>query len=109
MTEHRRDNDARRADRAYKMWQEGLARGLANLDWYREEIQEERPTITGLVIRCDPGDEEGVLVVIKGYEGTVWKVAFHRADTISAAVSEVGNRLRNGSLRWKEDAYADSK
>lgn len=109
MTEHRRDNDAPKADRAYAKWIQGLANGLGHIDTYRDEIQEERPTLVAIVIKCDPDDESGVLAVIKGYVGASPWVAFHRADAVSACISEVGNRLRNGSLKWREDTPYENK
>ena len=109
MTEHRRDHDAPKADRAHKKWLAGLVNGLLNLETYNTEIQEGRPTLTQVTVKCDPDDEQGVLIVLKGYEGTSWVVAFHRDTTLSAAISGVGNRLRNGSLKWRADEYADSK
>lgn len=109
MTEHRRDNDAPRSDRAHRKWLDGLARGLLNLETYNTDIQEGRPTLTQVTVKCDPDDEQGVLIVLKGYEGSAWVVAFHREGTLSAAVAGVGNRLRNGSLKWRKDEYANGK
>lgn len=109
MTEHRRDNDAPGSDRAHKKWLRGLANGLLAIETYNSEIQEERPTLTQVTVKCDPDDEMGVLVVLKGYQGSLWYVAFHREDTLSAAISGVGNRLRNGSLKWREDGRDNAK
>ncbi len=106
---HRRENDAGRSDRAFKKWQEALARGLGYLDMYREDIQEDRPTITEIRLKCDPDDEAGVLAVVKGYVGSEWFVAFHRTESISSCITEVGNRLRNGSLKWRKDTPYEGK
>jgi hypothetical protein len=106
---HRRENDAPKADRAYAKWQAGLATGLANLEVYRDEIQEGRPTLTELRFKCDPEDDQGVLAIVKGYQGSQWFVAFHRADSLATCVAEVGNRLRNGSLKWREDTPYESR
>ncbi len=105
MSEHRRKHDAPASDRAHKKWLSGLANGLNHIDNYVDEVQEGKPTLTRFTVRCDPDDEEGVLVVCKGYIGTEWHVAFHRGDTVSEAISGLGNRLRNGSLRWRVDEY----
>lgn len=102
---HRRDNDAPKADRAHKRYIEELARGVLNIDRYVEEIQEARPTLVGVKVRCDVTDEMGVLVILTGYEGSKAMVAFHRDITVSAALQGVGNRLRNGSLKWRVDQY----
>lgn len=96
------DKKTKRSDKAYDKWVEGIARGVLHIEGYLSEIQEERPTLTELRVKCDPDDEEGVLVVFKGYLGGQECVAFHRDGTISAALTGAGNRLRNGSLAWRE-------
>ena len=108
MTNHRRDNDARGSDAAHKRWLEGIASGVTNIEAYQQAIQEEKPTLTSFTVRCDPDDEKGVLLVLKGYIGSKWYVAFHGDTTITMAMSGAGNRLRNGSLKWKEDDYANN-
>lgn len=107
-TNHRRDNDAPKADKAYRKWMDGLAGGLLQIGTYQQTIQEEKPTLVEFRVKCDPDDEKGVLVIVKGYLGAEWYVAFHRAETVGEAVQGLGNRLRNGSLKWKEDVpYGD--
>lgn len=99
-------NDARKtqkSDKMYDAWLGGIADGVLRTQHYIREIQEERPTLIEVRIKCDPDDERGVLVILKGYLGNQDMVAFHRDENYAAAVTSVGNRLRNGSLRWKED------
>lgn len=108
-TNHRRDNEARRSDKAFRKMQEGLAQAIFYIDQYREEVQEERATLTSFIVKCDYDDEAGVLLVIKGYEGSTWRVSFHRGTTVTEALTGLGNRLRNGSLKWRDDDYANSK
>lgn len=102
-TEHRRDNDAPRGDRAVKKLLEKLGWSLLHIETYVESIQEERPTLVGFRVKCDPDDEQGVLVIGSGYLGSEDMVCFHRDSTVSDAVSGFGNRLRNGSLKWRVD------
>lgn len=98
----------RRSDKAYQKWHEGIASGVLYIETYQGDIQEERPTLTEVRLKCDPDDEEGVLVILKGYMGSQEYVAFHRDSTISAALTGAGNRLRNGSLAWREEKpYGD--
>ena len=108
-TNHRRDHDAASSNRAFEKYVQGLARGLMNIDMYHQDIQEGRPTLTKIIIKCDPDDEQGVLIIGSGYEGGTWKVCFHRDVDIPATVTGFGNRLRNGSLKWKDDDYANKK
>lgn len=93
-----------RSDKSYGKWLEGIALGVTRTERYIEEIQEERPTLTDVRIKCDPDDERGVLIIAKGYIGNQDYVAFHRDTSYSMALTALGNRLRNGSLHWREDA-----
>jgi len=93
----------RTSDKAYTKWLEGVARGVISIENYNIAIQEEKPTLTEFRVKCDPDDEEGVLVVLKGYVGQQEFVSFHRDTTVTAALTSVGNRLRNGSLNWREE------
>ena len=104
-TNHRRDHDAPASQRAYERMVLDIAHAILNVDLYCEQIQEARPTLTRVLIKCDPDDEMGVLVIGTGYEGSLWLSCFHRDITIAAAITGFGNRLRNGSLKWKEDSY----
>lgn len=97
------ERSSRRSDKAYTKWREGIATGVVHTEAYIDAIQEERPTVTEIRIKCDPDDEEGVLIILKGYLGSDSYVAFHRDETYSAALTAVGNRLRNGSLKWRID------
>lgn len=103
MGQQQDEQKARSSDNAHAKWLRGIAQGVVHTENYVDAIQEERPTLIEVRIKCDPDDEEGVLVILKGYLGSVNYVAFHRDSTYTAAVSTVGNRLRNGSLKWRED------
>ncbi len=55
------------------------------------------------------GEEGDVLVVLKaeGSEGN--QVAFHSGDRVDDVIIGVAARLRNGSLKWREDKPYDGK
>ena len=108
-TNHRRDNEARASDAAYKRWVANLAKAITNMDSYRREVQEDAPTLVSFMVKCDPDDERGVLIVAKGYVGNAWLVAFHRGDSIEDALKGLGDRLQNRSLQWKEDTPYGTK
>jgi hypothetical protein len=93
----------RGSDKAHDKWLMGIALGVVSVENYVEAIQEERPTLTEVRIKCDPDDEQGVLVILKGYLGSQDYVAFHRDSSFTSAITSAGNRLRNGSLKWRED------
>ncbi len=82
----------------------GLALGA--LDKYRDAPGHDAPALLGLSIKCDPGDELGILVVARGMSEDGYVVAFHRDETILDAVVGMSRRLRNHTAKWKEDEYA---
>lgn len=102
-TNHRRDGDAPRSDKAYDRWAGEIVRALGNIETYQSEIQEGRPTLVSFRIKCDPDDEKGVLLIAKGYQGSQAFVAFHGDVTVTSAIVGFGNRLANGSLKWREE------
>ena len=60
-------------------------------------------------IKVRYGEEGDVLVVVKaeGSEGN--QVAFHSGDRVDDVVIGLANRLRNGSLKWREDKPYEQK
>lgn len=76
------------------------------IDKYRDATHHDAPQLTGLVIKCDPADEQGVLVIAKGYTEDAYVVSFHRDETVVAAVTGMAKRLQNQTAKWKEDEYA---
>lgn len=83
-----------------------IARDVLTLENYVHEGDEERPTIFSITVKCDPMDEQGVLLVLRGYFPQSAVVAFQRGDTLSQALAQAGRRLKNKSMKWKEDQYA---
>ena len=80
---------------------------INDLDKVREATHHDQPILTGLTIRCDPSDEQGVLVIAKGYTDDGWVVAFHRDETVREALVGMSKRLKNHTAKWKEDKYAN--
>lgn len=108
-TEHRRDQEAKSSTVRYNKWLMDTGRGVLNIEAYQEAIQEDRPTLTKVTVKCDPDDEEGVLLIVNGYQAAEWLVAFHREATVGQGLASLGNRLRNGSLKWRKDEYAKTR
>lgn len=76
---------------------------VADIERARDHQGDDRPEVVELRIKCDVADVEGVLVIIKGTHEHKEVVAFHRDDDVVNALRGVGNRLRNGSLKWREE------
>lgn len=86
-----------------------IGTAIGDLDKYRESAHLDAPILTGLTVRCDPADEQGVLVIAKGYSDDGWVVAFHRDETVVDALVGMARRLKNHTAKWKEDQYAQGK
>lgn len=87
----------------------GVGRSVGDLDRYREIAGVDQPELLGLRVSCDASDERGVLIVVKGLGEDGYLVAFHRGESIVEALQGVANRLKNHTLKWKEDVYAKDK
>lgn len=79
--------------------------GIGRLDKYRGTEHHDAPTLTEVRIKCDPSDEQGVLVVVKGHSDDGPVVAFHRGESVVEALQGVCARLSNHTLKWREDQY----
>lgn len=72
-----------------------------------EGLEERGVGMTGITIRF-PEEEGGpYFVVARAWTDEGASVAFHDAMTFAEAVAGVVNRAVNGSLKWKEDKYAN--
>jgi hypothetical protein len=53
-----------------------------------------------------PGGEETLVIVTGTWGDGTPVVAFHAAQSPSDAVAGCLNRIRNGTMKWREDQYA---
>ncbi len=98
--------DAVASARAVTAFWFNVGRALGDVDRYRETDHLDAPVLIGLSIRCDPGDDQGILVIAKGLSEDGPVVAFHRDETVVAAVQGMARRLKNQTAKWRKDQYA---
>lgn len=79
---------------------------IGDLDRYQDREHHDAPTLTEVRIKCDPADELGVLVVVKGITDDGYVICFHRGETIVEALQGASRRVKNHTAKWKEDQYA---
>lgn len=78
---------------------------IAWLDLSVEANSESSVQLLGVSVRIaeHPGGEH--LFVLKGrYQGER-VVSFHQDSSLLSGITGVGNRIRNGSLKWRPDEY----
>lgn len=70
-------------------------------------LEEDGVTIKMLKLNCKAGPRGEWLAILtaQGEEGGL--VAFHSADGLPEVLAGLSTRLGNGSLKWKEDEYAE--
>lgn len=80
---------------------------LHNLAYGTEHMFDQGVRIRRITFKCG-GDPRGswlVIITVVTAEGPL--VAFHNGEGLLSAVEGLAARIRNGSLKWKEDEYAD--
>ena len=92
--------------RAVTQYWYDIGSGLGGLDRYRANEGHDKPILYELKIKCDPSDEQGVLVMAKAYTEDGYVVGFHRGESVVEAVTGMARRIVNGTLKWREDQYA---
>ena len=85
----------------------GVAMG--DIDRYRDIDHLDAPTLLEIRVKCDPADDMGVLIVVKALSDDGPVVAFHRGESVVEAIQGASRRLKNHTLKWREDGYANSE
>jgi len=71
-----------------------------------EKMQDDNIMLHSVRVKLPEYGEEDYLVCIKAYEEGRAVVAFHGASSFSDVLMGVVQRMRNRSLKWKDDRYA---
>lgn len=82
-----------------------VAEALLDFEQTAERLFEEDVHIRGMSIRMPDDDRPEYMAVVRVYEGGVKKVGFHNAPSFSEVVVGVVNRLKNRSMKFKDDEY----
>ncbi len=72
-----------------------------------QRLEEDGVYVTGLSVRGQPGSGGESLVVLRADSEVGRRVAFHSVDEDMTLWTSLANRMRNNSLKWKEDQYED--
>lgn len=76
---------------------------LLDLDDHMNDPREPGARYTELRLKLDSGDDADVLAILKRETGEGKEIAFHYGQSVSAALEGLAGRLKNGSLKWRED------
>jgi hypothetical protein len=82
-----------------------LAEAITDFERQADRLSESDLLITSMTIRCPGFDRGDYLLVLRGTTPDGAVVAFHNAPTLWETLEGAVNRLKNGSLKWKEDQY----
>jgi len=81
---------------------------VGRIDRYMSVPGQDAPELYEVRIKCDPGDPEGVLVILKALAESGYVIGFHRGETIVEALTGASRRLQNHTLKWRVDEYASN-
>lgn len=88
-----------------QMQQLGIA--LMRFEGVADRLYDQETSLLSMSIRLKGDGRADYLIVLRArYEGAAW-VSFHSADTLAEAMRGMVARLENGSVKWKEDQYAN--
>jgi hypothetical protein len=82
-----------------------LAESITDFERQADRLSEEDLLLTSMTVRLPGYDRTDYLLVLRGTTPQGPVVAFHNAPTLWETMEGVVNRLKNGSLKWKEDQY----
>lgn len=82
------------------------AEQLMRLEAVLDRLDEQGTFVLGMSIKVKGFDRNDYLVVLRAQVGNERVVSFHTGDTFLEAVRGMAARLENGSVKWKEDSYA---
>lgn len=82
---------------------ERLGEAVLHVDEYIRDPADGEHYISELRFRVRYDAEGDVLGVIKAETGAGKVIAFQSGDTVAEVLRGIVNRLRNGSLQWRED------
>lgn len=91
-------------------YQKALIRFAEKINLYEaslEHLFEDDVVVTGLTIRHPLDEGEDYLITMRAIRAGEKIVAFHDGSSMFEVLEGLVNRLRNKSLRWKKDKYAD--
>ncbi len=96
----------RREERYHKKMAAQIAKKgevLLDLDDQLANPHEDGVLYTDLRIKLDVGYDADYLLIVKRIRGDEKEIAFHYGSTVGAAVEGLVGRMKNGSLKWRED------
>ncbi len=82
---------------------------VEQIDRWIDDPGDSETFITQISFKVGGGWDDGTLVIVKARRGREKVVAFHGDDSFLEALTGLGSRLANGTLKWKVDEPYDPK
>lgn len=92
------------ADFDHMLYKIGVA--ISRLERWCSTDVPEGVYVKSIRLRAPQNPEGEWLAVVSISTENGGKVGFHSAEDLTAVLSGLSNRLRNGSIKWKDDEYA---
>jgi hypothetical protein len=101
--------NSRESTLAYERQMVRMAQQFVRFDTMIERLFDNDMEISGMSIRVPSGEGEDYFVVVRARIGNDAKVGFNSDATFAGALRGTLARIENGSMRWKDDDYANDK
>jgi len=95
--------------RAAERYVKKLGMALERLDVWVTECPDDEHYVTGVNIKVRFDSVGDVLIMVKADSAEGDVLAFHAADSLSACVLGLANRLDNGNIVWRQDIPYDQR
>lgn len=109
VAKHKEHGSALLRQRAYDLEFIRLGQKVRDYDHILERLFDSDIIVKGMSIRHPLDVGEGYLVVLRVVEAGTDKVGFHSAPTFAEVIEGLINRLKNRTLKFKDDEYANSE
>jgi len=80
-----------------------LAVKIEQLSRFVDDPPDGETFLTSIHFKVGGSWDDGVLAVVKANVGGLDMVGFHGDDTLMECIRGLGNRVVNGSMKWRED------
>lgn len=102
-SERKREERAAASERAATRMLTQLAVRVEQLSRFIDDPPDGETFLTSIQFKVGGGWDDGVLAIVKAHVGGIAVVGFHGDDTLMECLRGLGNRIVNGSMKWKED------
>jgi len=101
------DGQALAAARSYAAEMVRIGEAVSGFEHLLDRLDEANIMIASVRVKVPLGDEVDYLIIVRARQEGRGVVGFHAGTTLRETLVGTIARLSNGSMKWKDDEYAD--